>query len=979
MADGDCERDVVQLQREKDRAVAQLREATISTERTRKVLDTLMQDSTSFHMSARVRPFSENELARRSYSIVNSNVQENTVELLEVRNDGTLKVHFDDVFDSMDANSPKFASQELVYTKVGKPLLDFAFQGFNATLLGFGQTSSGKTYTLVGDNVDRGIVPRFMTDLFTFIAKQQEANPDQTWKVELDALEVYNERIYNLLEGIISEDGHPQLMPRPVRVVNPPKSRFSRGTFADIERDTKSRTRPNSNSRSTTPQRMTPRPGSLNSGSVRGGSVRGSGSRSSTPAYTDPSATILSSTQSSTHSSTRTASPSRRDSNTVTRQGSRSVLKVNKDIGAPEPDLYPIKGGIVVPYYIANLQPILVTNVNKMFHLLAITQQNKTVAETKMNRVSSRAHTLYRIYLTRTQHDRTVRSTISLVDLAGSENIKQSNAQGVNATEAISINKSLTVLAHCLSLRAANSKVKPPYNSCTLTKLLKETLDGNARTHMVITLSPSDSNLAATQAALRFALTCKKVRTRPTCNLESSMPLQEHLKRSIEELQTQLEEEEGRNDELKAKIAELQDFIDEEKRRMEMQAGPSHVALRKFLTSQEKVLMAVEGAYFNDEEKFLEGRNGKRDARNYYLQLASEIAEKGDKYEYTLEEMDPTDDTEVYRMLSDVFQWSCTSSSAEFLLYRMQFNVTKVERVHNARLRSDFYSCKAGLRLPHCKSVLRFYGGPIEDLDDTLRHGYSLPDPKKFNDFGVGIPFSTNAAKAALSTAESVNQLLVSEVALGSSMSPGDAARIGLHSLTPEVVQRRGYDSVHATCGRTLLEDEYIVFQARQAIPAFVVTYSIEEPRSIQANSRIGELETANAALQATVKRLRAELEQAEETLLLQRQAQWKDTRLLCSVGINTEGSWTLPRATSTDSVTENTATTSTGTDNSTRAASSTVRQHDMGCGPMEPWLEHRRVPAPAPASGRPRMTSTSATDTDGLRSHHRSKECALM
>lgn len=34
----------------------------------------------------------------------------------------------------------------------------------------------------------------------------------------------------------------------------------------------------------------------------------------------------------------------------------------------------------------------------------------------------------------------------------------------------------------------------------------------------------------------------------------------------------------------------------------------------------------------------------------------------------------------------------------------------------NPRLRSDFYSCKAGLRLPHCKSVLRFYGGPIEDL-----------------------------------------------------------------------------------------------------------------------------------------------------------------------------------------------------------------------------------------------------------------------
>ncbi len=48
-------------------------------------------------------------------------------------------------------------------------------------------------------------------------------------------------------------------------------------------------------------------------------------------------------------------------------------------------------------------------------------------------------------------------------------------------------------------------------------------------------------------------------------------------------------------------------------------------------------------------------------------------------------------------------------------------------------------------------------------------------------------------ASMAWSTSENVNQLLVSEVALGSTMSPGDAARIGIHSLTPEVVQRRGY------------------------------------------------------------------------------------------------------------------------------------------------------------------------------------------
>lgn len=59
----------------------------------------------------------------------------------------------------------------------------------------------------------------------------------------------------------------------------------------------------------------------------------------------------------------------------------------------------------------------------------------------------------------------------------------------------------------------------------------------------------------------------------------------------------------------------------------------------------------------------------------------------------------------------------------------------------NPRLRSDFYSCKAGLRLPHCKSVLRFYGGPIEDL----AHGWPTT--------ALSLP-SLNSRKVALSRRE---------------------------------------------------------------------------------------------------------------------------------------------------------------------------------------------------------------------------------
>ena len=991
MADRDDE-NVERLQQEKERAELQLRESMHTAQRTRKVLDTLLQDSTCFYMSARLRPFSDAELQRGSYSIVECHPRENKLELLEIRNEGTMKVLFDDIYDSSDPGSVSFASQETVYNRVGRPLLDFAFQGFNATLLGFGQTSSGKTYTLVGDNVDRGIVPRFMTDLFDFIARKQDSNAEQEWKVELDAIEVYNEKIYNLLEGVTSEDAFVAPVPRvPNRSVAPPKARFNRGTFSDIEKDAKARMRPRT--KNGNPERSFAATSTRNGPSSTGrgysatptafggsrppfgGGARGSQSRSTTPTSTS----IRSSAPPSTVSS-RASSPSR--SGTQSTRGTASSLRSKssgtgtKDLGASEEDGYPIKGGILVPYYVQNLQPIVVTNVNKMFHLLAITQQNKTVAETRMNRHSSRSHTLYRIYLTRSERGRTIRSTVSLVDLAGSENIKQSNAQGVNATEAISINKSLTVLAHCLSLRAANSKVKPPYNTCALTKLLKETLDGNARTHMVITLSPTDSNLAATQAALRFAQTCKKVKTRPTCNLETDagVPLQDHINKSIEELQAQLEEEEGRNDELKAKIAELQDFIKEEKRRAEAQAGPANMVLRTFLTSQEKVLMAVESAYFAEEQVFLNSRDQKREARNYYLHEAATLAEQQDAYSYRLEQLDPKDDGAVHKMLSDVFQWSCTTNAAEFMLYRLQLKVVKIERVENDRLRSDFYSCKAGLTVPHSKSLLRFCGGKVDNLDSTLKYGFELPDPKKFNDYGVGLHFSTNATKAALSSGNQSNQLIIAEVALGSTMQPSDAARIGLHALTPELVQRRGYDSVHATCGRTLLEDEYIVFQHRQALPAFVVTYSIEHPQDAVSSKQVTELEAANRSLVAQVESLKKELAHEKEQVLLLKLGGGDGGNQkppLVSTGVNT------------DVTSSNSTSLGEGTESPVSYPSSPL-VHDMACGPMEDFSSNSGTGTDCAGTSssterRRVVTTSSGTDTAGLERKRRKRDCKVM
>eukprot|EP00906_Rhabdomonas_costata_P033906 RCo047742 len=244
--------DYDRLKMEKCRIEQQLAEATRTSMRTKKVLDALMTESTSFHMSCRIRPLSDEEVYRRQYNVLRADPASQTVELLEMRNEHKLQVHFDEVFDSTDPSAEHYANQRIVYERVGKPLLDFAVHGFNVTLIGFGQTASGKTYTLVGDNVDRGIVPRLLTHLFEIIAEKRHSCPQECWRLEMDAIEVYNERIYNLLEGIDNEDGVLRMAPAPCHPLASRPSRFNRGTFADMEREQLARGRRGSTTASAT-------------------------------------------------------------------------------------------------------------------------------------------------------------------------------------------------------------------------------------------------------------------------------------------------------------------------------------------------------------------------------------------------------------------------------------------------------------------------------------------------------------------------------------------------------------------------------------------------------------------------------------------------------------------------------------------------------------------------------------------------------
>ncbi|XP_060519040.1 kinesin-like protein KIF14 isoform X1 [Cylas formicarius] len=113
--------------------------------------------------------------------------------------------NYDHVFWSVHENDSVYANQEDVFLTIGVPLLNNAFQGFNACLLAYGQTGSGKSFSMMGKSmceiedieseVYSGITPRFCRELFKRISELKNSNAS----VEVSYFQIYNEKIHDLL------------------------------------------------------------------------------------------------------------------------------------------------------------------------------------------------------------------------------------------------------------------------------------------------------------------------------------------------------------------------------------------------------------------------------------------------------------------------------------------------------------------------------------------------------------------------------------------------------------------------------------------------------------------------------------------------------------------------------------------------------------------------------------------------------------
>ncbi|PIC17645.1 hypothetical protein B9Z55_023818 [Caenorhabditis nigoni] len=154
-------------------------------------------EESAVKVAIRVRPFNKRELDLQTKSVVKIQKEQCVLNHpVEEKNSKTFT--FDHSFCSTDPKSYDFASQETVCYHLGSGVVENAFSGYNACIFAYGQTGSGKSYTMMGTPDQPGIIPRVCNDIFTRI--QETSNATLSFKVEVSYMEIYNERVRDLLD-----------------------------------------------------------------------------------------------------------------------------------------------------------------------------------------------------------------------------------------------------------------------------------------------------------------------------------------------------------------------------------------------------------------------------------------------------------------------------------------------------------------------------------------------------------------------------------------------------------------------------------------------------------------------------------------------------------------------------------------------------------------------------------------------------------
>ncbi|XP_002696621.2 kinesin-like protein KIF7 isoform X4 [Bos indicus x Bos taurus] len=203
----------------------------------------------------------------------------------------------------------------------------------------------------------------------------------------------------------------------------------------------------------------------------------------------------------------------------------RDLLEVgtaSRDIQLREDD----RGNVVL----CGVKEVDVEGLDEVLSLLEMGNAARHTGATHLNRLSSRSHTIFTVTLEqrgrapsrlpRPAAGQLLVSKFHFVDLAGSERVLKTGSTGERLKESIQINSSLLALGNVISAlgdpQRRGSHI--PYRDSKITRILKDSLGGNAKTMMIACISPSSSDFDETLNTLNYASRAQNIRNRATVN-----------------------------------------------------------------------------------------------------------------------------------------------------------------------------------------------------------------------------------------------------------------------------------------------------------------------------------------------------------------------------------------------------------------------------------------------------------------------------
>ncbi|XP_077105021.1 kinesin-like protein KIF23 isoform X2 [Siphateles boraxobius] len=210
--------------------------------------------------------------------------------------------------------------------------------------------------------------------------------------------------------------------------------------------------------------------------------------------------------------------------------------------------------------YVAGCTEVEVKSTEEAFEVFWRGQKKRRIANTQLNRESSRSHSVFIVKLAQAPLDadgdnvlqdknQVNVSQLCLVDLAGSERTSRTRAEGSRLREAGNINQSLMTLRTCIEVLRENqmcgTNKMVPYRDSKVTHLFKNYFDGEGKVRMVVCVNPKADDYEETLLVMRFAEMTQEVEVarpvdRPICGFtagrrQKNQAFKDELTRRLEE------------------------------------------------------------------------------------------------------------------------------------------------------------------------------------------------------------------------------------------------------------------------------------------------------------------------------------------------------------------------------------------------------------------------------------------------------------